>query len=91
MRTLYAVVGPPEDGDRAAALVDGETGECIYSHISSSRWWAEQDVTKSFGRDYELQARYPDGYEVVVLDSWTAAPAEVRQRNDLWAALEEER
>jgi len=80
-----AVTGPQQHGDRPGCLVDGTTGEVIYQHFSSSKCWALQDVTTSFGRKYELERRYPEGYRVVELDSWNDAPEDVRQRNDEWA------
>lgn len=83
---LYAVVGPSGGGDLPGVLVDGETGAVIWSHVSSSRWWSEQDLTVSFGRNYELARRYPDGYDVTFLDGWSQVPDKVRARNDEWAA-----
>jgi hypothetical protein len=83
---LYAVVGPESGGDRPGVLVDGTTGAVIYSHISSSRSWSQQDLTRSFGRDQELARKYPEGYEVEFLESWRDAPPEVRDLNETWAA-----
>jgi hypothetical protein len=64
-----------------------ESGEVLWSHISSSMGWLQRDLTSGFGdRREELERRYPDGYNVVVAEKEGDVPAEVQERNKAWAS-----
>lgn len=53
--------------DVGGILVDPYNGEVLYSHISSNIDWLKLDLTTNFpDRRRELNAKYPEGYEVVL-------------------------
>ena len=65
--TLFAMVTAVLGGDVAGVLYDHE-GEPLHSHFSSSEGWLWHDLTTGFtDRREQLEALYPDGYEVVKL------------------------
>lgn len=70
-------------GDVAGCLLH-EAGDVTHSHMSSSRGWLVRDLTVNFGRHAELEARYPDGYEVVTVGDGDGLPLEVLDANVAW-------
>lgn len=59
--------------DIAGGLVT-ETGEVLWEHISSNTDWLRHDLTETARRRADLEARYPDGYEVVEVEHWRKLP-----------------
>lgn len=55
-------------GDVGGSLWDDQ-GVCLWEHVSSSVTWLRQDLTVGFShRAQTLNEKYPDGYEVVMID-----------------------
>jgi hypothetical protein len=64
-------------GDVAGVLLL-ESGEPLWSHYSSSLGFLRGDLTTTFAdRRLELERRFPDGYDVVILDLDDEPPAEL--------------
>lgn len=76
-RILYAVVGPVRYDSDFQGFVMDETGDVIYSHISSSRGWSKVDLAGGVRVALDGDERFPDGYEFVYLQHWTDAPEPV--------------
>lgn len=68
MKIYCAVVGKyGQDDLQVAALA--EDGEFVAGHISSSVYWAQNDIGITSTRKHELyQKQYPQGYELVWID-----------------------
>lgn len=83
--TVYVVVtGRWEGGDVSGALVL-PTGEAPFGHTSSSLDWLRRDLTSGFrDRREDLEHRFPDGYDVVVIDKDDELPADVAEANKRW-------
>jgi hypothetical protein len=49
-----------------------------FSHVSSDTRWLTRDTTDGFSdRRAQLEAAYPDGYEVVLINPGAELPAEI--------------
>jgi hypothetical protein len=83
--TVYVWVSGVFGGsDLAGSLLTGE-GEVLWGHVSSGIWWLKSDLTVSFtDRREALDARYPDGYEVVVYGMDVPIPEWLRDANKAW-------
>lgn len=81
--TVYVCVTGSNGHDVAGTLLL-DSGEAPWGHMSSSREWLRLDLTENFGRREELERRYPDGYEVQVLDIEDEIPADVMARHQEW-------
>jgi len=82
--TVYVV---PEyqmsSGDVGGCLLR-DNGEVPWSHMSSSVSWLQRDLTNGFAdRREQLNAWYPNGYDVVVVTEGVEIPADVLERNRL--------
>lgn len=78
MTKLYAVeTGEFGPSDIAGVLITME-GEVVASHVSSSRDWLRDDLTKNFGRDKELAERFGE-FEVVYVGMDAELPQEIAQ------------
>lgn len=85
--TVYVIPeGKWSTGDVSGCLLL-PTGEVIAQHISSSEAWLVRDLTTSFAdRRTDLEQRYPDGYEIVVVHAAADIPDDVKAANEAWAA-----
>lgn len=75
MEDLYIVQTGGWGGDVGGCLVDPNEG-ILWSHVSSDRDWLRQDLTESFGRRADLQARYPGGINFIEVAPGTATNVE---------------
>lgn len=83
--TVYVIVQSEwKSGDVGGSLLL-DTGEVPWGHMSSSRGWLQRDLTNGFGdRRARLEALYPNGYDVVLVDADDELPADVLARNKAW-------
>jgi hypothetical protein len=74
--TVYVIVaGHPFGGRDLAGMSMTADGEVLYQHVSSNENWLRSDVTDGFAdRKAALAERYPDGFEVEMIDGWSNAP-----------------
>ena len=87
--TVYVVVQSSWGGSDLGGCLLLATGEVLWSHISSSPWWLQRDLTNGFtDRRERLEALYPDGYDVVYVDGEGVIPEDVLAANAAWKAAE---
>ncbi len=85
--TVYVVVEGRWPGGDASGSLLLDFGEVLWSHLSSSLSWLKSDLTTGFvDRRVHLADRYPDGYDVVVVDIGDEIPEDVLARNGAWRA-----
>lgn len=85
-RVYVVVEGEWASGDVGGCLLL-DTGEVPWSHMSSSKTWLTRDLTIGFAdRRAELERRYPDGYETVLIDTDGVIPDDVKARNAAWVS-----
>ena len=78
---VYVVVtgrfgGPDDGGDVAGSLMHAD-GSITASHCSSNLSWLQRDLTVGFkDRREALEARYPDGFDVEVVNLYEQDPPE---------------
>ena len=75
-KVYIVVLGHSALGDIDGVLVTVEDGP-LWSHMSSDIEWLRNDLTTTFtDRKATLEAKYPDGYDVVLIDG-TPLPADI--------------
>lgn len=76
-KRLYAVMIPTGyERDLQCTLLD-ENGEVLHRHISSSKNWGRRDLIAGMTSKYDVETRFPDGYELVEVDHWSDVPDDV--------------
>lgn len=73
---VYLVIeGRTPIGDVSGMLVTPEDGP-LWAHTSSHLDWLRHDLLVAGGHQEALDAKYPDGYDVVLIDG-TPLPADI--------------
>lgn len=77
MTTVYVVpTGRLSIGDYAGVSMTAD--RVWFQHVSSNLWFLERDTTVGFrDRREQLEAAYPDGFEIVMVEPGQDLPAEI--------------
>jgi len=79
---IYFFNNTPNDKDWALVYAMAETGEVLAHHVCSHIGYMFHDLYGRYpAREAEWNAKFPEGFEIVMLENGKVAPPEVYAKN----------